>query len=169
MRYGNDSGELRQARQIEYQTKLENVACCSRKGILDMVHAAVHLFNELDKLDCCLPDSYKRNFIMLRIKDTAPEICTSVAQDTEMKYHNTVVTVKKLAALNTAIDETEKGVEDSMGAFFSKTNRETKRGYIKRNLQVEKWTPKQNQCFWCLEMGHGVASCPSSQRGQKAK
>ncbi len=36
-RYGNDSGELRQARQIEYQKKLENVACGNRKAILDMV------------------------------------------------------------------------------------------------------------------------------------
>ncbi len=32
--------------------------------------------------------------MMLRVKDTAPEIYTSVAQDTEMNYHKTVVAVK---------------------------------------------------------------------------
>ncbi len=60
---------------------LEDVVCGNRKSILDMVHTVEHLFTELDTLDCCLPDSYKRNFIMLKMKDTAPEIYTSVVQD----------------------------------------------------------------------------------------
>ncbi len=84
-RYGNDSVELKQARQIEYQKMLDDLQCSDR-SILDMVHMAEHLFSELDKLDCNLPDAYKRNFILLRIKDSAPEIYASVAQDTEMKY-----------------------------------------------------------------------------------
>ncbi len=145
--YGNDSIELKQARQIEYQKMLEDIECRNRKSILDMVHMAEHLFSELDKLDCCLPDSYKRNFIMLKIKDTAPEIYTSVALDTEMKYHQTAVTVKKLAALNGAIDKTEKGIGDPTGSFFSKTKKETKGEHLRHNQHTKKWIPKQNQCF----------------------
>ncbi len=89
-RYGNDSVELKQARQIEYQNRLEEVQCCTRGSILDMVHKTEHLFTELDKLDCCLPDAYKRNHILLRIKDVAPEIYASVAKDTDLGYSKTV-------------------------------------------------------------------------------
>ncbi len=130
---------------------------------------ADHIFSELDKLDCTLPDTYKRNFIMLRIKNTAPEIYTSVAQDTEMNYHKTVVAVKKLAALNSAIDETVNGAGDPTGAFFTTTKREMEKRQIRQSLYCKRWTPKQNQCFWCLKMGHGVANCLSRKRGQKAK
>ncbi len=153
-RYGNDSIELKQARQIEYQKKLDDVQCCNRKGILDVVHMAEHLFSELDKIDCCLPDSYKRNFIMLNIKDTDPEIYTSVAQDTDMNYHQTAVTVKKLAALSGAIDKTEKGTKIPIRSFFSKTKKETKGEYTRNSKFTKKWYPEHNQCFWCLEMGH---------------
>ncbi len=162
-RYGNDFNELRQARQIEYQKKLENVACGNRKAILDMAHMAEHIFCELDKLDCALPDSYKRNFIMLRIKDTAPEIYTSVAQDTEMKYHKTVVIVKKLAALNSAVDETAGGREPTAGAFFSKNK--PKIGATEK----KGWKVQPNQCFWCLNFGHMVQKCPSRKKGEDPK
>ncbi len=50
-RYGNDSSELKQARQIEHQKMLEDTVCRNRKSILDMVHVAEHLFSEMDKLD----------------------------------------------------------------------------------------------------------------------
>ncbi len=122
-RYGNDSGELRQARQIVYHKRLENVGCSSRNDILDMTHMAEHIFCELDKLKCALPGSYKRNFILLRIKDTAPDIYTSVAQNMEMSYHMTVVMVKKLSALNSAIDETAGRAGDPMSVFFTKTSK----------------------------------------------
>ncbi len=118
-RYGNDSVELRQARQIEYQKILEDVCCNSRDKILDTVHMVEHLFTELDKLDCILPESYKRNFILLKIKDTAPETYTTVAQDTNMKYLQTTTTVKKLAALNAAIDKEKGEPRVTVGSFFS--------------------------------------------------
>ncbi len=57
-RYGNDSVELKQARQIEYQKMLDDLQCRDRRTILDMVHMAEHLFSELDKLECNLPDAY---------------------------------------------------------------------------------------------------------------
>ncbi len=165
-RYGNDSGELRQARQIEYQKRLENVECSSRNDILDMTHMAEHIFCELDKLKCALPDSYKRNFIMLRIKDTAPEIYTSVAQNTEMSYHMTVVTVKKLAALNSAIDETAGRAGDLMSVFFTKTS---KNGQIKRNPWKERWNPEQERCYGCHGLGHMVRNCPNKDKGEGPK
>ncbi len=38
-----------------------------------------------------------------------------------MKYQLTTVTVKKLAALNEAIEKTERGTRIPTGSFFSKT------------------------------------------------
>ncbi len=32
-----------------------------------------------------------------------------------------------------------------------------------------KWFPKQNQYFWCLETGHRVIDCPSRKKGQGAR
>ncbi len=51
-RYGNESLELQQAKQIEYQQKVFEVKCLGRDGILDTMHRLEHLFTELDKLDC---------------------------------------------------------------------------------------------------------------------
>ncbi len=66
--YGNDSVQLRQARQIEYQKILEDVCCNSRDKILDTVHMVEHLFTELDKLDCILPESYKKKLFYSRLR-----------------------------------------------------------------------------------------------------
>ncbi len=127
-RYGNDSVELRQARQVEYQKMLEDVQCISRDKILDTIHMAQHLFTELDKLECCLPDSHKKNYLLLRIKDVAPEIYASVAKDTDVGYIETASTIKKLAALNGAIDK-EKGEQRvPMGSFFSKMGEKKTKG-----------------------------------------
>ncbi len=116
-RYGNDSVELVSARQIEYQKMLEDVKCDSRDKILDTVHTVEHLFTELDKLECCLPDAHKRNFILLRIKEVAPEIYASVAMDTKMNYTQTTEVVKKLAALGGAIEKSKRGQKTPWGRF----------------------------------------------------
>ncbi len=76
---------------------------------------AQHLFSELDKLECCLPDSHKRNYILLRIKDVAPEIYASVAKDMDIGYIKTASTIKTLAALNGAIDKDKRGQEFQRG------------------------------------------------------
>ncbi len=55
-RYGNDSLELRQAKQIEYTQKVYELKCKDRRYLLDTVHVLEHLFVELDKLECELPD-----------------------------------------------------------------------------------------------------------------
>ncbi len=60
-RYGNDSLELRQAKQIEYTQKVYNVKYEDRRDLLDTMHVLEHLFVGLDKLECELPGSYKRN------------------------------------------------------------------------------------------------------------
>ncbi len=101
-RYGNESQELQQAKQIEYQQKVFEVKCSGRDGILDTMHRLEHLFTELDKLDCVLPDAFKRNAVLLQLRDVAPEIYTSLAVKTDLKFAKTVVEVKKLAALNSA-------------------------------------------------------------------
>ncbi len=76
-RYGNESLELQQAKQIEYQQKVFEVKCAGRDGILDTMHKLEHLFTELDKLDCILPDAFKRNAVLLQLRDVAPEIYTA--------------------------------------------------------------------------------------------
>ncbi len=68
-------------------------------GPVDTVHKLEHLFTELDKLDCVLPDAFKRNSILLQLRGVAPEIYTALAVKTDMKFVKTVAEVKKLAAL----------------------------------------------------------------------
>ncbi len=139
-RYGNDSKELRQARQIEYTQRVLETECKDRGSNLDTVHTLEHFFTELEKLECGLPDSFKRNYLMIRLKDTAPEIYTSVAQDIEMKYDTMVHNVKRLAALNSAIDETKSnGTEGChMKGFMTKD---------------------RNICEYCGKKGHNDAEC----------
>ncbi len=157
-RYGNDSLELRQANQIEYTQKVYEMKCEDRCTLLDNMHVLEHLFVELDKLECELPDSYKRNTLLLQIRTVAPEIYAAVVSNTEMGYISTLLEVKKLAALNSVVDQPGGGGTMPTEAFYSKTAKKGKR-----------WAPWQNQCFWCLEMGHRVADCPSRKKGTKAK
>ncbi len=110
-RYGNESLELQQAKQIEYQQKVLEVKCAGRDGILDTMHRFEHLFTELDKLNCVLPDAFKGNAVFHQLREVAPEICTALAVKTDLKFVKTVVEVKKLAALNSAIDKTTGGRE----------------------------------------------------------
>ncbi len=115
-RYGNDSKELQRAHQIEYQRMLESTECVDREGILDMAHTADHLFQELEKLNCTLPESYKINFLMLRIIEAAPELCTTVATKIQMTYDQCVTELKSISAYDTAIN---KGKVDSIGRCFN--------------------------------------------------
>ncbi len=158
-RYGNDSLELRQAKQIEYTQKVYEVKCEDRQHLLDTVHVLEHLFVELDKLECELPDSYKRNTVLLQLRTVAPDIYTAVASKTEMTYTSTMVEVKKLAALNSAVDQPGGGSRTPAEMFYTKTTK--KKG--------KKWTPQPNQCFWYLEMGHGIADCPGRKGGEQPK
>ncbi len=84
-RYGNESLELQQAKQIEYQQKVFEVKCTSRDGILDTMHRLEHLFTELDKLNCVLPDAFKRNAVLLQLREVAPEIYTAFAVKTDLQ------------------------------------------------------------------------------------
>ncbi len=139
-RYGNDCKELRQARQIEYTQRVLETECKNMGSILDTVHKLEHLFTELEKLECGLPDPFKRNYLLIRLKDTAPEIYTSVAQDMEMKYDATVNNIKRLAALNSAIDETR--------------GSETEGCYMKGLV-----TKDRNICEHCRKTGHNKENC----------
>eukprot|EP01084_Bolivina_argentea_P069223 126012_1 len=154
-RYGNDSLELRQAKQIEYTQKVHEVKCKGREDLLDMVHIMEHLFVELDKLECKLPDSYKRNTILLQLRTVAPEIYTAVASKTDMSYTSTLVEVMKLAALNGVVDQRGGGGRTPTEVFYSKTTKKNVKG----------WKVQPNQCFWCLEIGHRVTDCPSRKKG----
>ncbi len=157
-RYGNDRLELRQVKQIECTQKVYEMKCEGRRTLLDNMHVLEHLFVELDKLECELPDSYKRNTLLLQIRTVAPEIYASVVSNTEMGYISTLLEMKKVAALNSVVDQPGGGGTMPTEALYSKTAKKGKR-----------WAPKQNQCFWCLEMGHRVADCPSRKKGIKAK
>ncbi len=76
-----------------------------------------------------------------------------------MTYTSTLVEVKKLAALNSAVDQPGGGSRTPAEVFYSKT--------AKKN--GKRWTPKHNQCFWCLEVGHRIADCPNKKKGEQAK
>ncbi len=71
--------ELQQAKQNEYQQKVFELKYVGRDGILDTMHTLEHLFNQLDKLDCVLPDAFKRNAVLLQLREVAPEIYTAMA------------------------------------------------------------------------------------------
>ncbi len=162
-RYGNESLELQQAKQIEYQQKVFEVKCAGRDGILDTMHRLEHLFTELDKLDCILPDAFKRNAVLLQLRDVAPEICTALAVKTDLKFAKTVAEVKKLAALTSAVDKTTGDREPVVRAFFTKNK--PKRGATGK----KGWKIQPNQCFWCLNFGHMVQKCPSREEGEDPK
>ncbi len=174
-RYGNDSMELRRARQIEHQRMLESTECMDRDGILDIVHTADHLFEELEKLGCPLPESYKINFLMLRIRDIAPEIYTSVAARTDISYDHCVKELKNLSAYNTAIDRANlKGIVNC----YATTGKPLNYGYnserkmeeceSKGNRQERYWKAERNQCYWCLKFGHNVQQCRKRLAGQNS-
>ncbi len=162
-RYGNDNKELRQAKQIEYVQKVFETRCAERDGILDTMHTLEHLFMEMDKLDCALPVSFKRNVVLLQLRSTAPEIYTALAMETNMNFERTLAEVKKLAALNSAVDDSKKGKENQATTFYSENK-------PKRGTPVKKTRKfKPNQCFWCLNFGHVVQDCPSRKRGEDPK
>ncbi len=149
-RYGNDNLELRQEKQIEYMQKIFETRYTERGGILDMIHTLEHLFTEMDKLDCMLPESFKRNVVLLQLRSgVAPEIYTALAMETNMKFQKTSGEVKKLAALNSAVDEAKRGKDGNVSIFYG-TNKPTKVNGKK------KWKILPKQCFWCLEFGHMV-------------
>ncbi len=130
---------------------------------MDTIHKLEHLFTELDKLNCVLPDAFKRNAVLLQLREVAPEIYTTIAVKTDMKFSGTVAEVKKLAALNSAVDKTAGGREPTAGAFFS-------RNKPKRWATEKKgWKVQPNQCFWCLNFGHMVQKCPSREKGEDPK
>ncbi len=83
-RYGNDNRELRQTKQIEYVQKVFETRCVERNGILGTMHTLEHLFTEMDKLDCILPESFKRNVVLLQLRSVAPEIYIALAMETNM-------------------------------------------------------------------------------------
>ncbi len=103
-RYGNDNRELRQVKQIEYVQKVFETRCVERDGISDTIHTLEHLFTEMDKLDCILPASFKRNMVLLQLRSVAPEMYTALAMETNMKFERTLGKVK-LADLNSAVDD----------------------------------------------------------------
>ncbi len=149
-RYGNDSKELRRARQIEFQRMLEATECVDREGILDMLHTADHLFRELQKLECPLPESYKINFLMLRIRDIAPEMYTTVSAKTDISYEKCVAELKNLSAYNTAVDRAKmESIGRCSTVVGEKLNRKEHRA----------WRPEKNQCYWCLKKGHNALQC----------
>ncbi len=52
----------------------------------------------------------------------------------------------------------------------SSKQREKQKGIkLSRVYTVRGGPPKWDQCFWCLEMGHRVANCPSRKGGQQAR
>ncbi len=101
------------------------------------MHVLKHLFIELDKLECKLPGSYKRNIILLQLRMAAPETYTAVASKTEMNYTSTLVVVKKLAALNSVVNQPGGGGRTPAEVFYSKTAKKS----------GKRWTPQRNQCF----------------------
>ncbi len=157
-RYGNDSKELQRARQIEYQRMLESTECVDREGILDMVYTADPLFRELEKLKCTLPESYKMNFLMLRIRGTAPEIYTSIATKLQLSYEQCAAELKSLSAYNTAVD---KAKMESIGCCSTVVSRKT-------NKREKTWKPEKDQCYWCLKRGHNVQYYRRILAGEKS-
>ncbi len=150
--------ELQRARQIEYQRILESTECVDQEGILDMVHTADHLFQELDKLKCTLPESYKMNFLMLRIRDTAPEIYTAIATKLPISYEQCAAELKSVSAYNTAVD---KAKTESIGCCSTVVSGKT-------NKREKTWKPEKDQCYWCLKKGHNVQYCRRRLAGEKS-
>ncbi|MCP3662366.1 MAG: hypothetical protein GY696_07700 [Gammaproteobacteria bacterium] len=87
-----------------------------------------------------------------------------------MKYLQTTTTVKKLAALNAAIDKEKGEPQVTMGSFFSKMGEKKTKGTSSSTEKPnKKWFPSKGQCFGCLQIGYRVSDCPSRKKGVKAK
>ncbi len=137
-RYGNDNKELRQPKQIEYVQKVFETRCAERDGIIDTMHTLEHLFMEMDKLDCALPESFTRNVVLLQLRSTAPEIYTALAMEMNVNFERTLAEAKKLAVLNSAVDDSKKGKEDQATIFYSENK--PKRGTPVKKTQKFKPT-----------------------------
>ncbi len=124
-----------------------------------MVHKMEHIFNELDKLNCVLPDPYKSNLLMIRIKDVAPEIYTPIAQKSKLSYAECVIELKHLVVYNTAVDKAN--LRD-IGSCYTMSSKPTKyknenryrNSEKKSNQETKYWKAEKNQCYWCLKKGH---------------
>ncbi len=101
---------------------------------------------EMDKLDCILLESFKRNVVLIQLRGIAPEIFTALAMETDMKFQITLGEVKKLAALNSAVDDAKRGKDENVSIFYG-NNKPTKSNGKK------KWKISPKQCYWCLEFG----------------
>ncbi len=85
-----ESLELQHAKKIKYQQKVFEVKYVGRDGILDTMHTSEHLFNQLDKFDCVLPDAFKRNAVLLQLSKVAPKIYTAMVVKMDLKNSATV-------------------------------------------------------------------------------
>ncbi len=114
-----------------------------------MVHTVDHLVQELEKLNCTLPESYKINFLMLRIREVAPEIYIAVATKIQLTYDQCITELKSISAHDTAIDIAK---VDSIGRCSTLISRKT-------DKREQMWRPGKDQCYWCLKRGHTVQQC----------
>ncbi len=97
-----------------------------RCSSLDTIHTQAHLFTEMDKLVCILPESSKRNVVLLQLRSLAPEIYTALAMEKGMTFHRTLGEIKKISALNSAVDGAKKS-NSNASIFYSNNNHERKR------------------------------------------
>ncbi len=105
----------------------------------------------------------QEEFNLAPAEGCSPRNLYCIGRKTDMKFVKTVAEVKKLAALNSAVDKTSAGQEPAAGAFFSKYKPE--RGTTKK----KGWKARPNQCFWCLDFGHMVQKCPNREKGEDPK
>ncbi len=145
-RYGNDSPELMQAKQIELIQKVVDIRCKDRECVLETVHTFEYLFRELDKFECGFADAAKKLMVLVQMRAVAPDIYFAIASRTELTYDKTLAELKKLAALNKVVDRSCGGGGAPMGAFHTTTSKK----WGKKAAQSEK-------CFWCQKTGHRIA------------
>ncbi len=115
--YGHESKDLRQARLLECTRRLTKLNCVSREKTPTFVLELDHLFGEFVALDCEYQEPLKKLTLMERIEGTAPDIYGAVMKDEGLSYAALIATVKRRAALDSAMGRAVKTEEPEPQAF----------------------------------------------------
>ncbi len=156
--YGHESKDLRQARLLECTRRLTNLNCVSREKISTFVLELDHLFGEFEALDCEYPEPLKKLTLMERIEGAAPDVYGAIIKDEALSYAALAATVKRMAALDSA-----------MSRASDKEKHETQMFHAKNTWKKANWRPERDQCLWCLKKGHRLADCHSKARGEPSR
>ncbi len=169
--YGHESKELRQARLLECMRMLTRLRCESREKIAAFVVELDYLFGEFEALECKYPESLKKLALLERIESAAPDVYGAVIKDESLGYTALTATVRRMAALDSAMGRAIKTEELESQAFPIKTYRQQK-GKSRQSLPQRKkisWRPERDQCLWCLKKGHHIADCRSKVNGEPSR